>query len=162
MNRTEYLLVCLAEECNEVAQRVTKALRFGMEDVQPGQDRSNGQRIVDELADLFATLEVVSVTDKILPMAMSGAEWDQAIDAKKAKIEKYYQYAVKIGAVGNMQEAPPEVEDVMEAMLIMRKMISPDGNLMMDGANLQRLNKILYPQSTHNLDTDVAKPESSS
>lgn len=28
MNRSEHLLSCLAEECAEVAQRVSKALRF--------------------------------------------------------------------------------------------------------------------------------------
>jgi len=32
MNRTEHLLVCLAEECAEVGQAVAKALRFGLDD----------------------------------------------------------------------------------------------------------------------------------
>ncbi len=31
MNKTEYLLVCLAEECAEIQQAVDKALRFGLD-----------------------------------------------------------------------------------------------------------------------------------
>lgn len=32
MNATEHLLVCLAEECGEVAKECSKALRFGLDD----------------------------------------------------------------------------------------------------------------------------------
>lgn len=45
MKRHEHLLSILAEECCEVGQRVSKALRFGLDEVQPGQDLSNAERI---------------------------------------------------------------------------------------------------------------------
>lgn len=45
MNKVEYLLACLAEEAVEVAQRATKAMRFGCNEVQPGQPLCNVQRI---------------------------------------------------------------------------------------------------------------------
>jgi len=59
MTRSEHLLVILAEECNEVAQRVSKALRFGLEEIQPGQGKTNAERISDELDDLMAVLEML-------------------------------------------------------------------------------------------------------
>ena len=45
LTRQEYLLICLGEECDEVGQRVTKALRFGLSEVQHGQPLNNGDRI---------------------------------------------------------------------------------------------------------------------
>lgn len=35
MTKTEYLLVVLSEECSEIQQAVTKALRFGLSDIHP-------------------------------------------------------------------------------------------------------------------------------
>lgn len=37
MNRNEYLLSLISEECAEISQRVNKALGFGFEEVQQGQ-----------------------------------------------------------------------------------------------------------------------------
>ena len=60
MNTIEHLLTCLAEECDEVGQRVMKALRFGLDEIQPGQDFTNAERIVLELHDL-ASMEPRSI-----------------------------------------------------------------------------------------------------
>jgi hypothetical protein len=60
VNRTEHLLTCLAEECAEVGQRVSKALRFGLDEVQPGQPLRNRDRIQDELNDLFAVAAILA------------------------------------------------------------------------------------------------------
>ncbi|MCW2275106.1 hypothetical protein GJ654_10260 [Rhodoblastus acidophilus] len=51
------LLEILAEECAEVVQRVTKALRFGLDESQPGQPFTNAARIGHEVGDVLATLE---------------------------------------------------------------------------------------------------------
>jgi len=56
MNETEYLLTCIAEECNEVSQRCTKALRFGLFETQPGQPYNNLERIIYEYNDLVTVL----------------------------------------------------------------------------------------------------------
>ncbi len=50
------LLEVIAEECAEVIQRVTKALRFGLEEVQPGQPWTNDYRIGLEVGDLYETI----------------------------------------------------------------------------------------------------------
>ncbi len=53
MTRQEHLLTILAEECNEVAQRISKALRFGLDEMQHGQFATNRERIAREMADLL-------------------------------------------------------------------------------------------------------------
>lgn len=46
------VLEILIEECGEVIQRATKMIRFGIEEVQPGQLLSNRRRLSDEVGDL--------------------------------------------------------------------------------------------------------------
>ncbi|WP_298091595.1 hypothetical protein [uncultured Sphingomonas sp.] len=85
MNREEHLLTCLAEECAEVSQRVSKALRFGLAEVQPGQPLSNADRILEELRDLFAVANILASEGVIgwcLPDRME-------VHAKLDKIEKF-------------------------------------------------------------------------
>lgn len=53
MTRQEHLLVILAEECAEVAHRCSKALRFGLDDVAPGQALTSGEQIRKELMHLL-------------------------------------------------------------------------------------------------------------
>lgn len=89
MTRTEQLLWILAEECAEVAQRASKAARFGLLEVQPEQDKNNLQRLIYELNDL------VSVADMLEPMWMD----DNMIEAKRRKVEKYLAYSVTCGTL---------------------------------------------------------------
>ena len=59
MNRSEYLLVKLNEECVEVAQRCDKALCFSLSEIQPGQLFSNSERIMHEYYDVLASMEML-------------------------------------------------------------------------------------------------------
>lgn len=94
MTRIEHLLWLLAEECAEVAQRASKAARFGLGEVQPGQDLTNARRIVQELDDLLAT--VVMLEDEgCLPS--SGGE--EASLAKRAKVEEFLRYSAECGTL---------------------------------------------------------------
>lgn len=91
---TQHLLSCLAEECTEVGQRVSKALRFGLGEIQPGQSLTNAQRIAGEATDLLAVLEMleergVFVIDRS----------PEALTAKHAKVEKFMAYARTQGAL---------------------------------------------------------------
>lgn len=61
MNKIEHLLTIVAEECVEVAQRATKALRFGLKETQEGHTETNAERLRQEFADLQATLRYLSV-----------------------------------------------------------------------------------------------------
>jgi len=59
MNRQEYLLTCLAEECAEVIQCVTKIQRFGLESIEPGQFSTNAERLIDEFNDVMAIRDLL-------------------------------------------------------------------------------------------------------
>lgn len=95
MNRTEHLLSCLAEECAEVAQRASKALRFGLAEIQPGQELTNAQRIGQEFHDLLAVMEMLEEAG-----ALARPTDTHAIERKKAKILAYMEYAEQCGALG--------------------------------------------------------------
>lgn len=92
MKRHEHLLIILAEECAEVAQRATKALRFGLDEVQPGQERTNAQRIMGEMNDLFTVVEMLQRDGK-LPATPGPAERV----AKVEKIEWFLNYSRQLG-----------------------------------------------------------------
>lgn len=94
MNRKEHLLVCLAEECAEVAQRVSKALRFSLSEIQPGQDLTNEERINQEFHDLIAVVEMLFDEGVIIASPLP-----HVIDAKKAKVEKFLLHAAANGTI---------------------------------------------------------------
>lgn len=93
MNRTEHLLSCLAEECAEVVQRASKALRFGLSEVQPGQEFTNQQRLWHELNDLAGVAELL-----IRDTGAGGLSRD-LVNAKKDKVEQFLSYSEQCGTL---------------------------------------------------------------
>jgi NTP pyrophosphatase (non-canonical NTP hydrolase) len=89
MNSTEHLLTKLMEECAEVTQEASKASIFGLQEVMPGQPLTNRDRVLKELNDVWAMCEM-------LDLAIVDRD---AIEAKKAKVEKYMEYARSIGTL---------------------------------------------------------------
>ena len=96
MKSQEHLLVILAEECAEVAKEVSKAIRFGMDEVMPGQLLTNQQRILRELNDLWAAVEMLNLQhiDR------------NAIEAKKIKVKEFMQYAEQCGTLAGGKVLP--------------------------------------------------------
>ena len=90
MNETQLLLVMLMEECAEVAKETSKALRFGLSEIMPGQPLNNRERILNELQDLWATVELLGLqqVDR------------QAIERKKIKIAAYMDRSKRCGLLG--------------------------------------------------------------
>lgn len=88
MNHLEYLLTVLGEECAEVIQRASKAIRFGMAEVQPGQHENNRRRLERELADVAATVELLGLEIR---------EEDKA--AKREKLTKFMAYSESAGTL---------------------------------------------------------------
>jgi hypothetical protein len=97
MDRNEHLLTIAAEECAEIAQRLTKALRFGIDEVQPGQTLSNRERLVQELADLQGAL--VMLEEAGLIVYPSPQNWRAMIYVKQEKIEKFLEYSKTVGTL---------------------------------------------------------------
>lgn len=93
MTRQEHLLTHSAEECNEVAQRLIKALRFGLGEIYlhhpDGLTRTNAERIMAEFTDLIAVMDMAG-----FPLSVIS---DKAIDEKQAKVEKYLRYSKSLG-----------------------------------------------------------------
>lgn len=95
MNRTEHLLTILAEECAEVAQRAAKALRFGLEEVQPGQEATNAERLLAELVDLDAVIGLC-VEEGLID---DPHEQESSYERKLEKVERFLRYSVECGTL---------------------------------------------------------------
>lgn len=89
------LLTILAEECCEVGQRVSKALRFGLAEVQPGQPLTNIERLSEEVGDLLGVID--RLYDRNL--LRSGFVGSAKIK-KRAKLHKYLQSQGSAGTEG--------------------------------------------------------------
>lgn len=94
MNRIEHLLSILGEECNEVAQRVSKALRFGLKESQAGQDLDNAQRIRKELDHLLVAVEMLCEEG-----ALSAYVDPNEMDRKRTAVEHYLKYSMECGTL---------------------------------------------------------------
>lgn len=99
MKLEEMLLILLMEECNKISQRCSKALRFGLQEVQPEQPvlLTNMIRILDELADQRAVLEIL-VEERVFDSeVVSSIMCKQSVDNKKEKVRKYLEYSKTCG-----------------------------------------------------------------
>lgn len=97
MNTTEHLLTILSEECAEVSQRVSKALRFGLKEIQPGQLFTNAERICEEICDLYAVVEMLEDSG-----ALQGVVDIDRIQAKKARVKEFMKYAETCGVLATV------------------------------------------------------------
>ena len=93
MTRDEHLMVIAMEECAEVAQRISKALRFGMDQIQQDADDApeqnperltNKQRIEREYYDLRAMLGMIGIDAWANDTSTKGYEFE-----KVRKVERY-------------------------------------------------------------------------
>ncbi len=94
MTRDDHLLVRAMEECNELAHRISKALVFGLDEVQPGQPLTNRERIYGEYFDLRAVLGMAGIDAWANTNASKKAESE-----KVQKVEKYLAYSAEMGRV---------------------------------------------------------------
>lgn len=102
MNEAEHKMVVGAEEAGEVAvaamavaKALSKMMRFGTGDTNPERGVTAAQVLVAELNDLEAAVEMLAEAG----VPLVGLHDRGAIDAKKAKVEKYMEYAEAAGAL---------------------------------------------------------------
>jgi hypothetical protein len=94
MNKVEHLLVCLAEECSEVAQAATKALRFGLNDKGPNHELTNAEYIAREFNDVIAVVKMLEELG-LIPLCHSPISQK----AKKDRVILYMEYAKRCGTL---------------------------------------------------------------
>lgn len=87
MTRTEHLLQIFSEENIEVAHRISKALRFTTEEIQPGQNLTNGDRILEEFYDAVAVLEMLQKEGKLPVWSDERVRLHK--EAKVLRVEKF-------------------------------------------------------------------------
>lgn len=92
MNRKEQLLTILIEECGEVIQAATKALRFGLDDYYK-QPPDNKEKISAEMADVMGTFFLL-IKEGIL-----DAPEQSLILGREKRIENYLLYSKEKGTL---------------------------------------------------------------
>lgn len=111
MNRQQHLMIRAMEECNEVAQRISKALVFGLEQVQKAADDkpeqnplglNNSERIIEEYNDLVALMEMAG-----FPLSVIDG---RKLDAKREKVEKYLKMSQQLGTLDSPEYNKTEPE----------------------------------------------------
>lgn len=101
----EHLLTILGEECDEVGQRVSKALRFGLSEVQPGQEKTNADRIIDELHDITVIRDMLDDYGILKVPHMNKVDYDRRYN----KVLQFIEFARKCGTIEEtLAEAPLE------------------------------------------------------
>lgn len=81
LNKEQYLLTLIQEECAELSQRASKALRFGLHEIQDGQELNNWERLKGEYTDLWTVICMLDAELLILEV--------EPIREKIDKIKKY-------------------------------------------------------------------------
>lgn len=107
MTKSEHLLNKLMEEAAEVIQRVSKANRFGLGEIQPGQELTNAERILEEVVDVFAAFEMV--VEAGLIDAPTDQAWEDMVDLARLKFKNHHEFSEARGLVDGVA-AMPEYE----------------------------------------------------
>lgn len=97
MSRADYLLSHLAKECSEVAIRCTKAQMFGLNEIQPGQELTNRERILYEFADILAIADVMREVGILPDMNALSPEVEARVREKKVKAASFRNYSRDLG-----------------------------------------------------------------
>lgn len=92
MDREQHLLLKLMEEAAEVAHIASKTIQFGFDEVRPGQNQTNGERLCDEIQDFDTIVDMLNAECKL------GFKKDYIKAIKKqGKVAKYSMLSEELG-----------------------------------------------------------------
>jgi len=94
LSRCTLLLLAVIEYTHAIGKRATKALRFGLPHVQPGQELSNAARLVDSYTDLLCVMLILQSDAQIDLRSVNAL-----IPLKKAKVERYLGASASYGTL---------------------------------------------------------------
>lgn len=100
------ILLLLMEECNELSQIVSKALRFGMDEKHPEMKGTNVERIQEEFIDVVAIYNLC-VKEGFIPR-IGPAEMEDRELNKQIKVQRYLGYSSQCGTITEDQSAEIE------------------------------------------------------
>jgi hypothetical protein len=100
LNRTEYLLNLVQEECAEVAQRASKCMRFGLDESR--EDKPTNIRLLcEEFYDLMCVFDMLNKElDGQIEKQFTNQEALDWETEKIQKVEKYFKYSIEQGCAG--------------------------------------------------------------
>lgn len=94
MKITQFLLLKLAEEAQEVAHRALKAAQFGYNDTEPGRLTSNRALLHTELDDFSG---IIRMLENVKCQQLGYQPDPDAIAYKAEKVLKYARYSHSCG-----------------------------------------------------------------
>lgn len=98
MTREENLMVIAMEECAEIQQEISKALRFGVDNHHPNEPNiTNGERILKEFHQLRAVMDMLIINRIIQPI--SESKQSEIYRDKVSAVEGWQEYSQEIGRV---------------------------------------------------------------
>ncbi len=95
MNRQQYLLGKLAEECSELAQAALKAQQFGLDSVNPYTLKTNREELESELMDVGGICHMLGEEFNVF----SAGDPTEGIENKIIKTNKNYEISKELGFV---------------------------------------------------------------
>lgn len=93
LDKETYLLNCLNEELGESVQRVSKAIRFGLNEIQDGQELTNLERLTNELNDILAVVEMLKEEGVKFPKLNDKV----SKETKKGRVKWYMKRSIEHG-----------------------------------------------------------------
>ena len=99
LNKGQFLLLKLMEECAEVSQEASKCIQFGLYETYVEVGISNKERLERELNDLQAIIEII----KEQLCVDSNFSKLEDVEDKKEKLNKYLKYSHQLGCVDKIQ-----------------------------------------------------------
>lgn len=98
MNRSENLLVVAQEECAEIQQEISKALRFGVKNYHPDTPNiTNEEKIMKEFVQLNAVMDML-IMNKVI-CGITESEQSEIYREKINNVEKWMKYSQSIGMI---------------------------------------------------------------
>lgn len=95
MTKDDFRLDRLMEECAEVIQRASKQLRFGCDEMQPGQQQANHERLREEILDVFVAVRKLEQSGQIMPITKHQVTmWEKQTTPK---INRMYELSIRLG-----------------------------------------------------------------
>ena len=98
MNRKEYLLTCLAEECSELAIECSKSKRFGLDSYGENDTATlrytNSENLVKEFVDVYTIIKMLD-QEGYIDSNFTAFQVDNKMD----KVDKYYNISRQLGLV---------------------------------------------------------------